>query len=225
MGSVKAFIRRLFSLSTAPKAVDISVCDCMVGVVRSPEQLKANIAHCFYHTPSRNVYELDMPVKYVALYTSAKTFGEENAGVRYIGKISHFEEVPRFMIAELPKDSRELYFVFHVESWEKLENPIKPLETASVITMTNYNLLMKSEYMPEISLHSWEEFRLFQFLKRICLNNADGERYNFNGTKITAKGNTIEIIFSNGVRRKIARSVYNGRPYALLKLIKLNSRP
>ena len=198
--------------------------DCLVGVVRNSHQLEVNLAKNFYHVPARFVYELDMPIKYIALYTSASGFGKENAGILRYGKITSLRSIPRYQITEIPKDSPEPYFVFYVEGWIPLEHPVRPLETAQIVTMTSLELIKKSEYMPELYMQSREEFAFFQFLKAICINGADRKKYNFNGTKIAASGDTIEIIFRDGERRKLARDIYKNRPFALYRKIMLKNK-
>ncbi len=218
------FVRTLFSGGgKAEKRPEVYETDCLVGVVRDRRQLEANLAGKFYHVPARFVYELDMPIKYIALYTSASTFGRGNAGIHRYGKIKSFRAVPRYQITALPKNSPEMYFVFEVEEWETLGRPVRPLETAQVVTMTSLALIKKSEYMPELYMRSEEQFLLFQYLKDICLNGADKKKYNYNGTKIAASGDTIEVIFKNGERRKFDRSIFNGRPFSLYRKLLVKS--
>lgn len=202
---------------------DMYASDCLVGVVRDRRQLEINLSQNFYHVPARFVYELDMPIKYVALYTSAAGFGKENAGIHRYGKIASFSAVPRYQIKEIPKNSPEIYFVFKVEKWETLERPVRPLETAQVVTMTSLALIRRSEYMPELYMRTREEFLLFGFLKDICLKGADRRRYNFNGTRIAAAGDVIEIIYRGGERLKVSRKIYSGRPFALYRKIMVKS--
>ena len=72
-------------------------------------------------------------------------------------------------------------------------------------------------------MRSEEQFLLFQYLKDICLNGADKKKYNYNGTKIAASGDTIEVIFKNGERRKFDRSIFNGRPFSLYRKLLVKS--
>lgn len=219
------FIKNLFSgfrrfmsieKSAAP---DLFESDCMVGVVKNEEQLKVNLAENFYHTPTKNIYELDLPIKYVALYTSVKTFGASKAGIFYYGKVTSYRVLPRFEITSLPKESTEPYFMFKVDKWEKLENPIKPLEISQVITITSFQLLKSAEYMPELYLKSREELALFKFLTGVCITGTDKKRHNFNGIKIGVTDDNIEVIFADGSRRKYDRYSYMNKPYALLRNI------
>ena len=198
--------------------------DCIVGVVKDKCQLEVNLEHNFYHVPAKLIYELDLPIKYVALYASIKTFGRESAGVLYYGEIAGMKAVPRNTISEIPKNSDEIYFVFKVKEWIKLEKPVKPLEVIGVVTMTSLALIKRSEYTAEIYMKNREEYYLFQFLKQICINGADRKKYNFNGTKIAAAGNTIEIIFSNGERRKLSRAEYSNKPFKLFRSIVIRHR-
>lgn len=216
------FLKTLLRREEQPPEEDTS--NCLVGVVRNKHQLEINLAKKFYHAPSRLIYTLDMPIKYIAIYKSAAIFGRENAGIFHYGKVISSQSVPRYQITDIPKNSQEVYCVFHVEEWIALERPIKPLETAHVITMTNLALLKKSEYIPELYMRTNEEFAFFQFLKAICIDDTNRKKYNFNGTKIAASEDTIEIIFKNGERQKIEKSIYRNRPFALYRKIMLKSR-
>ena len=216
------FIKTLLS-HESPVSSD-GTADCLVGVVRNTHQLEVNLAKNFYHVPARFVYELDMPIKYIALYTSASGFGKESAGILRYGKITSLRSIPRYQITEIPKDSPEPYFVFYVEDWIPLEHPVRPLETAQIVTMTSLELIKKSEYMPELYMRSHEEFAFFQFLKAICITGADRKKYNFNGTKIAASGDTIEIIFRDGEHQKLSRDIYKNRPFALYRKIMLKNK-
>ncbi len=225
MGIVK-YIKNRMNPKEEPAApkIDLSVCDCLVGVVKDRHQLEINLNQNFYHVPARFVYELEMPIRYVALYTSINSFGKEHGGIFYYGRITSFQAVPRYQIAEIPRNSPEMYFVFRVEKWERLERPIRPLENAQVVIMTNFALLQRSEYIPELYMRSWEEFKLFQFLKVICIQGANRKKYNFNGTKIGVTDKTIEIIYRSGERCKIERNIYRNRPFSLYRHIMAKER-
>ena len=220
-----SFIKNLFSgfrrfMSTEKSAIpDLFESDCMVGIVKNETQLRVTLAENFYHTPAKNIYELALPIKYVALYTSAKTFGASKAGIFYYGKVASYKILPRFEITSLPKESTEPYFMFKVDKWEKLEKPVKPLEIAQVITITSFRLLKSAEYMPELYLKSREELALFKFLIGVCITGTDKKRYNFNGIKIGVTDDSIEVIFADGRRKKYDRYSYMNKPYALLRNI------
>ena len=67
--------------------VDWSVRDVLVGSLRDREQLKIALEHNFYHVPSRQLGEDDLPIRYVAIYQSRNIFGTE-AGIRYYGEVT-----------------------------------------------------------------------------------------------------------------------------------------
>ena len=225
MGIISRIKAALFGIKN-PQTVktDMFAEDCIVGVVKNQRQLEVNLEKNFYHVPAKLVYELDLPIKYAALYASAKTFGREKAGILYYGEITGVKVVPRNTIEEIPRDSNEMYFVFRVKEWKKLEKPIKPLEVMGVVTMTSLELIKRSEYTAEIYIKNREEYYLFEFLKQICINGADRKKYNFNGTRIAAAGDTIEIIFSNGERRKLSMADYKNKPFKLFRSIIIRQR-
>lgn len=219
--NIKTF---LFGKSKQKLPDDMFANDCLVGIVKDKLQLDANLKHCFYHIPMNFIYSLDLPIKYIALYTSIKTFGRENAGILYYGKIKETKVVDRYKIKSIPRNSTEKYFVFIVEKWERLEKPIKPLEVINIATITSIRLLKSSEFAAELYMKSWDEYWLFSFLKEICIQNINRKSYNFKGTKIAAVGDKIEIIFADGERRKLNRQEYKNRPFLLFRKIMLHSK-
>lgn len=221
MKNIKTF---LLGKSKQELPDDMFANDCLVGIVKDKIQLDANLKHCFYHIPSRFIYELDLPVKYIALYTSIKTFGKENAGILYYGKIKETKIVDRYKIKSIPRNSAEKYYVFIVEKWERLEKPIKPLEIINISTVTSIRLLKSSEFVAELYLKSWDEYWLFAFLKDICIRRVKRKTYNFKGTRIAASENKIEIIFADGDRRKLNRDEYKNRPFLLFRKIMLHNK-
>ncbi len=221
MKNIKTF---LFGKSKQELPGDMFANDCLVGIVKDKIQLEANLKHCFYHIPARFIYELDLPVKYIALYTSIKTFGKENAGILYYGKIKETKVVDRYKIKSIPRNSAEKYYVFIVEKWERLEKPLKPLEIINISTITSIHLLKSSEFVAELYLKSWDEYWLFAFLKDICIHGVKRKTYNFKGTRIAASENKIEIIFADGDRRKLNRNEYKNRPFLLFRKIMLHNK-
>jgi hypothetical protein len=89
------------------------------------EQLKINVDSNFYHTNLKNVNLVKNSVEYIVISQSKKLFGEEVAGISYVGKVSEIRIVKRSEIVEIPKDSDELYVRFEVEKWEKREKKIR----------------------------------------------------------------------------------------------------
>lgn len=222
MNIIKRIIAFLFGRAKTKYPSDMFAGDCLVGIVKNQYQLDMNLKHKFYHIPSRFIYELELPVKYVALYTSVKTFGRENAGILYYGKINKVYRTERHNIKSIPKESHEEYFVFTVEKWDHLEAPIKPLEVTSIAAITSIKLLKQSEYAAELYIKTWDEYMLFGYLKKICMTDIKRKKYKFNKTKIITSGNTIEIIFADGEKRRLCRADYKNRPFLLFRKIMLH---
>lgn len=202
---------------------DFSRKNCLVGVVKNKFQLEVNLQNNFYHVPARFIYSLDLPIDYVALYQSSNTFGEE-AGIHYFGKIKSWRVVPRCEITQIPRNSTEPYFCFCVESWCKRATPVKPLETGGIVLFTNYNIFLKSEYMPELYMSSYEELRFFRFLEKVCIDYKSGIKYNYNGIRIGAYEAVIEVIYKSGEHKRFDKYSYMGKPYALYRTIMLHNK-
>lgn len=215
-------IIRLFHKSQTVSC-DLSERNCLVGIVKNEFQLEMNIKHNFYHIPAKFLYELDFPVKYVALYQSIKNFGD-SAGIRYYGEVESYKIMQRKDITYIPRDVSDPYFCFNVKQWNTLERVIKPLEIANIMMLTNFELLKRSEYIPELYMRSEEEYCLFAFLKEICLKKTRPKRsHNFHGTKIGLNNESIEVIFPNGVHNKYDRKIYDDKPFSLFRTIIIGS--
>ncbi len=202
----------------------------LVGVVKNEKQLRANIDNGFYHIPYPLVKKTCFSIDYVALYQPATAFGGD-AGIRYYGSIDEMEVVKRKNITELPKESEELYVKFKVSNWETLDAPITPAGygVRSHLYTTLY-LLEKARELPELSLRSEEETRLWTELRR--LGKSIKWRAHTRQLSVGSKVNQIEfenvtirvinerLIISNG-RQSINRSLadLSSKPRAIIKTV------
>lgn len=161
--------------------VDWSRQDVLVGSFRKMEQFKINHRDRYYYLPAKNFDTDKLPIRYVALYQSAKLFGA-NAGIRYYGEVLTTTRVKRKQIP-VPmsgNNGEESYYVFRVREWKTLNTPIAVKEEGvSEPKYTNMFLLTHCTHSYELfNVHSEEQFRLLHELKRM-----------FDHTEMNAKGN------------------------------------
>lgn len=202
----------------------------LVGVVRDQKQLTANLAGSFYHIPYQQIRKDCFYLDYVALYQPERTFGK-NAGIYYYGSIAKMEVLKRKEITELPSGREELYVKFSVKGWEKLPEPIKPVGygVRSHIYTTMY-LLKQARELPELSLTSEAELRLWKEIRR--LREDIKLRVNHRYLSPSSKVDTIEfgqviikvadkyLHIGNGEREElISSSALLNKPRAVLKTI------
>ncbi|HHV95639.1 MAG TPA: DUF2357 domain-containing protein [Clostridiaceae bacterium] len=185
--------------------------DVLVGSLRDKNQLKVVLEKRFYYTPYKNLKKSGLPFKYIALYQSERSFKNE-AGIRYYGKIKHWEIVKRRDITEIPKSSDELYVKFYIENWESLPTYIKPKEYGVRSHIyTNKHLLLNSAYLPELCIKNKEEYRLYMELKRICdtveikaqdgsLDETSLDSFIFDNTHISIENDNIKVIKGEALR-------------------------
>ena len=100
-----------------------------------------------------------------------KTDFPNNYGVSYYGKINKIKVSKRKNIKiPLSKNNGEdLYYVFSIEAWKELEGNILP-EGYGVIgshIYTNFMLLQKARTIPELSIKTMEQWRVWLELKRV----------------------------------------------------------
>ena len=167
--------------------------DVLIGAVNSKEQLDVCLNNNLYYVPVSRIKDDNLPIHYVALYQTKSAFGSE-AKIEYYGEVVSLSQVKRNEIKELPEESDEPYYRLKVKRWKKLSRPIEPKERGFNTSFTNLFLLEHSSQVPELSLKSEEEYRLFVELKRhtdAMVINEDEETSGF------TMGNTL-VYFEDG---------------------------
>jgi predicted component of viral defense system (DUF524 family) len=143
-----------------PREEDFTRRNVLIGTLKNVEQLKINVDNNFYHTNLKNVNLVKNSVEYIAISQLKKLFGEEVAGISYVGKVSEIKIVKRSEIVEIPKDSDELYIRFEVEKWERREKKIR-IEDFNVrkIMYSSKFLLDNVERVAELRIKELGEYR------------------------------------------------------------------
>ncbi|MCK8825396.1 restriction endonuclease-like protein [Fuchsiella alkaliacetigena] len=145
----------------------------LVGSLRNKEQLELLFEKKYYHTPCTRVNLEDRQLKYVAIYQSKKKFSK-NSGVRYYGRIKNWEVKKRKEI-DIPltkANGEQPYYLFSVEEWQELDRSIKPegYGVSGSHIYTNDMLLFKAKTVPELSIKSLKEWRVWLELSRLKKN-------------------------------------------------------
>ena len=155
--------------------VDWTVKDMLVGSLSNKKQLEINLSKKFYHVPARYISENDLPIRYVALYQSYNIFKNES-GIHYYGtvirtRICKRKDIPVPMTRD---NADELYYQFDVKAWEQLPVAIKVCEEGVIRPkFTNMFLFQNCRDSYELfNIHSEEQYRLLQELKRISIDTA-----------------------------------------------------
>jgi len=195
----------------------------LVGVVRDERQLRVNLDSHFYHIPYQWVKKTCFNVDYIALYQPVTIFGDDS-GIRYYGPIDEMEVVKRKDITELPKESEKLYVKFTVSDWKTLEQPIKPAGygVRSHIYTTLY-LLKQAQELPELSLRSEEEMRLWKELRRL----GKSIRWRAQNRQLSVGSKVNQIEFAN-VTIRVSEDrliINNGKQSEDMSLANLSSKP
>ena len=166
-------------------SVDWNVQDVLVGTFGSIEQFNVNYDKGFYYVPAKVFDTSKLPVRYVALYQSAKMF-KEDAGIRYYGEVTTTSVVKRkdISVKMTRNNPDEDYYLFRVREWKALPAPIAVKEEGvKVYNMTNLFLLTHCTYSYELfHIHSEEQYRLLHELKRM-----------FDHTEMNADGNSDPV--------------------------------
>lgn len=225
-----------FERNTLPKgtydyieSINFDERDVLVGALKTKDQLSVALQHKFYHIPYKNIKSNGVTFKFIALYQSEKLFGQE-AGVKYYGAIDNWEIVKREEIIEIPKNSDEMYIRFHIKEWSKLNRTIKPKEYGvRSHVYTNKQLLLNSEFLPELCIKTKEEYRLYVELKRMLatvetkstqsiIDNTNLIWFHYEGVKITLINDKVKILKGNNVR-ELGIAEFRANPKRVVSLI------
>ncbi|RAK06303.1 hypothetical protein C8C77_12522 [Halanaerobium saccharolyticum] len=143
--------------------------DLLLGSLRSKKQFEYLLANNLYYLPLQQSV-LNHNLEYVAIFQSKAKFGEQS-GVRYYGRIKNKKIVKREEI-DFPSSRKNIgqnYLLFDVESWQQLGKKIKSegYGVSSSHIYSNLMLLKKADTLPELSIRSLKEWRLWLELKRL----------------------------------------------------------
>ncbi|WP_018306593.1 restriction endonuclease-like protein [Desulfitobacterium hafniense] len=204
--------------------IDWSVRDVLVGTLSSTAQLKTCLQHRFYHIPVSRLDENSLPIRYVAIYQSIRLFGR-GAGIRYYGEVTKCIPVKRSEIHEIPKKSEDLYYRFEIKEWKELAKPIRPKEKGFFARLlTNIFLLQHSSELPELSIRSEAEYRLYTELKRLAnhttINDEDNELgFKFNNQLIMFENGSIDLYKDGKICGKYGIEEFSRKPNAVFRRI------
>lgn len=178
--------------------VDWSVKDMLVGPLSNKNQLEFILSKKFYHVPAKYMSEDNLPVRYVALYQSNSIFKKE-AGIRYYGTVIRTcickrKDIP---IPLTRNNEDEFYYRFDVKRWEELPVTIKVREEGVYRPkFTNMFLFQNCRDSYELfNIHSEEQYRLLQELKRISSDTAVNNDEHKPGFRLN---NEISVYLLNG---------------------------
>lgn len=138
--------------------------DTLVGALRTPRQLGICLKRKFYHIPAVYIEEYAIP-KYIALYQSQNMFGDEVAGIKYYGEVKRCTPMRRSKIREIPKKSNELYYVFKIKKWQRLDSTVCAKEIGFVRLFTSSFVLKNVSDVSALTISNAYEFKLYKFLK------------------------------------------------------------
>lgn len=163
--------------------------DMLIGALSNMPQLSVCLEHNFYHIPAKLVPVNIDSIRYVAVYQSRRFFGSELAGVRYFAQVERATLLPRYKIAELPRQSEEMYVRFDVKGWQKKIKPISPAGKGIIAGYTEFAVFEVAEELPQLWLKSTEDVSLYAALK----SAAAGDRAGFKTLDVRKKGRSLLV--------------------------------
>jgi len=141
----------------------------LVGSLKKKSQLDFIMKNKIYYMPFIEKV-MGKELNYVAIYQSKNKFGEES-GVKYYAKIKNIEVVKRKEISYPSSSSNpeKRYILFHLGEWDELTDIIKTegYGVSGSHIYTNDMLLKKADTLPELSIKSLREWRIWLELKRM----------------------------------------------------------
>ncbi|RCW46662.1 restriction endonuclease-like protein [Halanaerobium sp. MA284_MarDTE_T2] len=143
--------------------------DLLVGSLSSKKQLQYLLDNNLYYLPLQQSI-LNHNLKYTAIFQSKAKFGDQS-GVTYYGRIKNKKIVKRDEIGfpSTRSSGDQNYILFEVESWQQLGKKIKSegYGVSGSHIYSNLMLLKKADTLPELSIRSLKEWRLWLELKRL----------------------------------------------------------
>ncbi len=205
----------------------------LVGSLRNREQFEIIYENNFYYLPYQKSV-LQHKLEYVAIYQSERSFSS-NSGIRYYGRIIDMEIKQRkYIPVPARKNLDKNYIVFYVDRWERLDRAIKAegYGIRGSHIYTNILLLHKASTLPELSIKTLEEWRIWLELKRIQpeirVLLRDGNLDNssqLTGFRIDDMELNIEngeiIISKDGMRKRVTGQEFLYNLRGVLKELKL----
>jgi hypothetical protein len=173
----------------------------MIGNVKNKEHLKVYKENLFYHIPVSELKELRESVEYIAFYQSIKRF-EEEAGVRYYGKIKECIEYKRKDCTELKARSGtedDTYLRIDLEYIKEVDNIVPIQRPTRIVNYTTLYLLKNSENTHELKVGSSLELQVYKILKKVAkdkgltIKKVDRDK----GIKTNKKDSVREYIVGN----------------------------
>ena len=200
--------------------------DVLVGTLRTAEQLEVCLQCGFYHVPCQQLPDEDPLIRYVAIYQSFNLFGSE-AGVRYYGRVTERQVLPRSRITQIPSENEELYYVFRVAQWHRLPQKIAAKETAYVCRRTNLFLLTHSAEVPQLWCHDRAEFEAYEMLRKAANGEPGEKEYAWQGCALRVHKKKILLLRDKHRLASYRLTDFSETPAAVLRELrhKLHSLP
>lgn len=142
----------------------------LVGVVGGKDHLAYHLGTRTYHIPAKHFPKGFAHVEYVALYESKKVNEDGFKGVRSYGRVVNAKLVKR---ADIPVPSQQNqppdseYVLFEVNSWQPVGAIVPAGYGVRDRIYTTLYLLKRAQQLPELSLKSETEIRIWKELQRL----------------------------------------------------------
>ncbi len=193
--------------------------DALVGCLRDRYQLRSCLRHSFYHMPADRLEGDPQSIKWVAIYQSRTLFGRW-AGVRYFGRVTECEILPRSQIAQIPRDSDTPYYVFYVSRWQKLRRKIVSKELPMTHMCTTELLLHNSTEIPELMLEDERQLRLYHALKKLLRRpRRRTAGFLFENSAVVVKRGEVCTLVDGEMKPSYLQEHYADAPYAVFSHI------
>lgn len=142
----------------------------MVVNVYDEKHFKAYKENLFYHIPIKELSNIKSSVEYLAFYQSKAKF-EDEAGIRFYGKIKSYKEYAREECSEIAiskGNEKQIYLRIELEALKEV-NKIVPIQFGTrLLSYTTMYLLKHAENTQELQVGSSLEFEVYKILKKVA---------------------------------------------------------
>lgn len=198
----------------------------LIGTVKNREQFDICLSQKFYHIPLRLLIPSQFKsekqlvrIKYISIYQSINMF-KEDSGVKYLGIVESFSVVKRREIRDIPKDSDEMYVLFKISHWQRLNEPIKAQEVGVYpFKIVPFGTYKAAEDTSELFLESATDRELYRLLKNLA-NDVNAKSFKMGELSFFDENDNLIVFKENQCVLQLPMEVIREMPYAGYETVK-----
>lgn len=164
----------------------------LLGPLRNREQLGICLEGNFYHIPVSKLEAEVGEISHIAIYQSKNFYGKD-AGIRFWAKVISCEKIKRSELKEIPKKSNELYYLFRVDSWQRLKNDIAMSGGGVPFSLTSLHLLKNARDVCELNFKDPITHKLFCQIRTLAESGRNNVACHYRSATFAIENDTVSL--------------------------------